>query len=447
MHLTKNQLWSLVIAFIMVTSTVGFLISANNTPATQTPVNPDPQNQQTTQVNYQASNIQAKVIQLFPTAVLVGTTDQNNVAIVKQELELIDGILSAENSQIVPVQAGRTENFRAELRLSSIDKIGEIISKLNTLENLSGAQMFVQALVSLPPNVTFTNPSLDLDQNYTFPNPQTQAYITTNSVIGDELIVSLSAVFQGQAIVEMIAFEESNLTNNPQFYFFDGAFTLSKLEEEFFVRSSLSITQSQKLDSAKTSLETQFSNSSLLVAPTSNDLRVNFTDSNSFFAQDLETFLNGFEGISSYNNQLSSGFTMITTDANVDYAEFKSSLETQLNSLDFKVSSIEDPMVSFQGTIIGNKTDFLNAINSIESANGITIEVLQKAVVETDSVFVSDQNLTFALPQGSFSAFVSIDRKAGDEVSLTSIMNASERSGVTDIQAQETQEELEISES
>ena len=80
-------------------------------------------------------------------------------------------------------------------------------------------------------------------------------------LFGDELIVSLSAVFQGQAIVEMIAFEESNLTNNPQFYFFDGAFTLSKLEEEFFVRSSLSITQSQKLDSAKTSLETQFSNS------------------------------------------------------------------------------------------------------------------------------------------------------------------------------------------
>ena len=76
----------------------------------------------------------------------------------------------------------------------------------------------------------------------------------------------------------------------------------------------------------------------------------------------------------------------------------------------------------------------------IGSENNVELQVLQQAVIETDSIFVPDLNSSLPLNDGFFYSFVTQSKIVGETVQLSLLINASERNGIESIESQETVE-------
>ncbi len=420
----------------MLTSTVGFLnLSTDNTqPNVPTP---NDSTNQVTQVSYEASSVESKVIQLFPSGVFIAKADYDSVAEANAKLTSIDGVATVLTSQFVDPQPGRPENFRAELRFTDVSVIPGVIERLSAAEGFSGAQVFPQALISLPKDVEFSNPDLGLTQEYTFPNPQTQAFITSQTREGDDILVTLNATFRGQTLVNVLAVEQSNLTIAGNIYFTGGSYKISSLSNNFLVRTTVPFTKKNALDSIKSSIDSEFG-SQILVQPVSSEIKFTFDDANSFFEEDLNTFLSTYQGIDSFRLDLSNDAAYVTHADPNNFIAFRGSLNSEFNSLGFRVFSVDDPKISLQGNVSAEDREaFFEKTNALASENDVELEILQEAIIDANSIFVEDANTSFELKSGSFTAFVSNDKKTGDEIMLSILLSANDRDGITDIQAQE----------
>ncbi|MFH1390843.1 MAG: hypothetical protein ABIH20_00855 [Candidatus Diapherotrites archaeon] len=438
MKLTKQQLGAIFMAVIMFGSILGILglQNDNNTNNGSAGNVPDvPINQTPTAVAYEVPEIQVTVIELFPTAVLLAKSSDFELNETTSKILAIEEVISVDNAQFFD-DASRNENFRANIKLVSAESIQTAFESIKEIESLSSVQIFPQALVSLPESVEFRNEGLDLTLEHTFTEPQAQAYITIDTLKGDELTVSLNASFEGQVLVNLNAFEVYNASTAPQIYFTEDSFSIISMENEFFVRASTEYSKIQVLENAKTIIEENniSETSTIQVSPLSTSMNIYFSDANSFFEQDLVTFLNDFEGVVSNEIAPDKSFAIITFDSEVEFDSFKNSLEEELNSLGFEVESIEEPQVSLQGTIQADSKEAL--LESLEKTT-VEIEPLQKAIIEADSIFIPDANTSFPLPSGSFEAFVKLERSIGEQVDLSLVVFASERTGITDVQAQE----------
>ena len=82
-----------------------------------------------------------------------------------------------------------------------------------------------------------------------------------------------------------------------------------------------------------------------------------------------------------------------------------------------------------------NNLDFDDFVLSPDDLAKTTI--LRKAVINADTVFVSDLNESLSVPNGSFSVFLEPEATLGEEVSLLLLVVANKRDGILDIQAHE----------
>ena len=85
------------------------------------------------------------------------------------------------------------------------------------------------------------------------------------------------------------------------------------------------------------------------------------------------------------------------------------------------------------------KQAFIKAVSEESEKIEGGIEILQKAYIDANSVFVSDANADFAIADGNFSAYINSEHKEGDAVTLSMLIYGTERFGVVEIQAQEAQ--------
>jgi len=186
---TKKQFMSFVVAVVMLSSTIGFLLSSGigstgggiHNRNTNTPNTPVPTQNQATTLSYAASNVTAYVQELFSTVILIGVSNADNVSKVTADLQAIDGIISASNSQFLVPQSGRTENFRTELRLTEPGKVSDVLNSLNEAGFLEDITIIPQALIVLPESVEFSNTSLDDTLEYTFSDPKATVAIPKSS--------------------------------------------------------------------------------------------------------------------------------------------------------------------------------------------------------------------------------------------------------------------------
>ncbi len=439
MGLTRNQVFSIFIAVVMVGSILGII--AYTPPDTSSQPNaPGPQQQATT-VSYSAGGVQAKIEQLFPSAVLILKTSELDAGALEKKLLAIPGIAGVSNSQFVSLQGGAQENFRTELRLSSPDKISEVYSAILAIDSVSSAQLFSQALARVSGKVAFRNPDLDLEQDYSFPNNAVQAFVSSNTRKGDEVLLSIQATFAGQALSQAIAIEEKNLTAEPQIYLVNSSYKLDSFSGEYFVRATKPLSEQSILEGIKAELAEQDSNLAVKITPASSMMSVYFAEPEKIFRQDLNTFFSERGGVTSFAIDENSSRAQVQFSEGTDYNSFRPALQEDLDSLGFKVSRIEDPVVSMQGTLVpsAGKEEFLKIIAAIEKKDSVQLEVLEKASVAAGSVFVPDVNKSFTLAKGSFGAFVKTSHKEGDEVTLAILLVATEKGGISDIQAQEAE--------
>jgi len=442
MGFSRKQAWALFMAVLMVGSILGIVgLSGQNDQDNLSNVPPELPSASPTAVTYEAS-VPATVVELFPIAVLVAKSSDFELTTANEKLLAIPEVVTLTNSQFLDNQP-TSENYRAEIRFTSPEDIEIALEAINQIDAFSGVSMFPQALVSIPSIVEFQNTGLDIALEHSFDDPKSQAYVTVGTQKHDELLVSLNATFQGQELVNLLGFEEQNLTSSPQIYFLEESFPISSFENEFLVRTTSSLPERENLESVKTFLEenNNVDSSTIQVSQVSNSLNVSFSDPSSFFEQDLNTALSSFEGVENFSIAPDSSAVIIYINQDVEYPSFKSSLEEELNSLGFDVASITDPVITLQGNISSeSKEKFLESISSASEQYSIELDYSQKAIIQTDSLFIPDANTSFPLNDGSFPAFVKPDREVGNEVNLSMIVFASTRDGITDVQAQEIDE-------
>ena len=442
MGLGRKQFWSIFLALIMVGSVLGyFSLSGQDNSPTVPPEGTVPSlpPEQATTVSYDASGIQSKVLTVFPVAVLVGTTSEFETASVVSQVSALEGVVSVANAQFVEPQPGQAENFRADIRFSDTSKIPGAVQAITELSSFSSVQIFPQALITVPQKVEFKNAGLDLVQEYSFADPQTQAYILPGTMEGDELMISISAQFQGQQLAGMIAFEEQNLTSSPQLYSLQDSFTVSSLENDFFLRGTVPLSENGKLESVKAFFGANPDyNASIQIAPASNALTIIFAEPSRVFPADLNVFLSSFEGVDSFQIEQDAGSATVNFAPDENFVQFRDSLRQELDSLLFTVKEIQEPNASLQGTVSSEgKEALLETVAKVSKDNSVELEVLQLATIDANSVFVPDANASFTLAQGFFGAFVKPGHSVGDSVELSILMFASQRGGISDIQAQE----------
>ena len=438
MKLTGGQVFAIFIVVIMLGSIVSvFTFGPAQQPAQQGPNVPAPI-ENTTILSYDATGVSAKVIQVFPTALLIANTTSLETLEIDTALRKVPGITLVSGSQFVDSE-GAGVNFRTSLRFESAEKIPAALAAINEIPILSSVEVFPQALVTVPDSIEFKNAGLELTLGYSFPSKQLQAYVSDSTKSGDEIKITIQADFKGQSFAGSVAYEEQE---PQQAYFVDGEFTISSLESDYFLRTTAPLSQMNLLESAKAEIiaASQDPAATIEIAPASNSTLIYFSSPENIFEQDLNTFLSNFTGVSSFSLQLDQNFASVNFDGNAgEYTEFRDSLRAQLDSLGFKVATITEPVVSLQGNTSASqgKQEFLDLVEASAKKNSLQIEVLQKAVIDANTIFVPDVNADFAVAQGKFQAYVNTAHKSGDSVNLSLLIFGSKKDGAVQIQAQE----------
>ncbi len=435
--MSKQQLWSLVILVVMVGSLFAAITYDSQGGSQQNPNVPVPPVQQnTTRVSYTAKQVPVKVLQVFPTAILVGTTTEFNVANVDAELRKLPGIFGVSGSEFFE-PPDKTANFRTSVKFSSSEKMPEALRAIADANILSGYNLFPSALVSIPENIEFRNDDADLNYTYKPQNRQAQVIVTMDTRKGDSLEVTLNADFQGQRLAAMSGLIERNLDSAPKFSAVNNAFTISSLEDVFSLEG-----KSSKLDAPALGIVKGFFsggtdyNSSLEVKDKTEETKLFFTEPEKVFEQDLNAFLTGYAGVDFFEIRLDQNLVAIKVAEAQDYKAFVQVLSEELGKLGFNVKSVEDPETGISGLVTvlnGGREKFLADLAEKEKEIGIKFTVFQKARFDTNSIFIEDQNAHYALSSGYFNALVNPVHSAGDDVNLSVVLTGNSRVGVMQI--------------
>ena len=436
MEFSKKHIWSLFIVILMGGSILGVLATqGDDNSSTSVPTAPV---QTPTVISYESNGVNAKIIQVFPSAVMLANSDDFDTSALEAKLLKIEGIISVNNAMFVSSEQVSGGNFKADLKVSSPEKINELVEKINDINSVSGAVIYPTALVSIPEIISFVNSDLNLNIDYNFTKKQAQAIITPDSREGDELLVTLSALFEGKKLVQLRGFEENNFTTAFNLYSADEDFEIISNGKVFKIASDVSLSNKSTLDSAKKFFEEiEDVNSNLTIFPFQNKLTISFEDFNSISESDLNSFFSSNENILDFS--ISPESISIDFNSEVDFVQFKTLLENGFSSNNFSVSSIEEPLVSIEGIIETlDKEVLLEKILENEKANPVKFEVMEQIKVETDSIFIPDLDKELPLEQGYFETFIN-PSEIEESMHLYLQLYASERDGIVNVSAQTTQ--------
>ncbi|MFA4907531.1 MAG: hypothetical protein WC602_04645 [archaeon] len=215
-----STLISWFIVIILLGSTLGFAVffaggqDGNSNPADQNfPVLGD-----TTKINFTATGIDANVIDTLPLILIVAETNQAEINLVDSQIYLADQNVRQVVSSYVPTQGMALKSssalvYKAQISLSPRTDSAKVIDEITRDANyLSAIQAVKSVLVRVPRNIDFNNAQLGLDRNYEFRDRTVESYASMQTRIGDELLVTLNAAFQGNELIEVSGFEEENLS-------------------------------------------------------------------------------------------------------------------------------------------------------------------------------------------------------------------------------------------
>ncbi|MBI4210778.1 MAG: hypothetical protein HY544_04705 [Candidatus Diapherotrites archaeon] len=441
MRLSQNQVFALVIAVVMVGSILGIGLGADDT-GTGPVIPPGVVPQQPTTITYAASGVNAKVIQLFPTAVLAALTDADDVAPIVAAIRQVPGILAVENAQFLSSSEGGA-NFRAELRFSSPEKMQGAFLALNDSSSFSAVQLFPQALVSVPQAIIFTNADLGVDQNYSFPGAQLQSFVDSGALPGDEITISITAEFRGQDISNATAVIQQNRATTEQIYFTSGTYALASLGNAYSLLSVAPRSRKADLNALAAKItSTLDSNAVTGLQPLGEETRLYFASPDALSSRDINAFLADYNGIASFRLALDSNYVSVVPASGSDsnYPAFIRGIEDGLGYLGFVVESVKEPEHALRASVkaMSPREDFLSAIAALSKEAALDINVMQGAIIDSNIVSVPDQNISFPVQPGSFTALVRPNHSAGDKVNLSIMMAASQRNGASSIQAEES---------
>jgi hypothetical protein len=202
--LNTNQIMILVIALLMLTSTIGFSLYFSD-PSTSAPPIDDPilnQPPATQQIALSAERVEGIIERVLPQMRIAGFTLNNNIEEIDQELRTLPGILRVSNSQLTIDSSGQLL-YLGEMEFDpSLDTVGVATQIAETATQLTQLQVVSRVLVRLPDVVQATNAELNITKDYSLSPPYTETYAQLIFSEGDTVLVNLDlAVVNNQVSI------------------------------------------------------------------------------------------------------------------------------------------------------------------------------------------------------------------------------------------------------
>jgi len=397
------------------------------------PQNP-PTNQKPTTLKYSASNVQSKVLDIFPRIRFGAKTSESEVSSIDKAILSTGKVLKIENSQF---SGQNGEYYVADFRLQSTSQIEELMEAIKQIPFIEDPEFMKYSIVRVPDKIELKNETLGITQEYQFKGSQVQALVNPETRKGELIEISLNTEFAGQQLISSYAVETSNVDAREQIFSLVQKSAISRLENEYLINSESSPKKMNELEKAKLELAKLDENSNLKVYPQSLNFTIFFSEPEKISANDLNFYLSGHQSISSFTLQLDSNKAIVTAkDENL--SQFAEKLKEGLEAFGFKISSIQEPKVFLEGTISNTDNEkILKTINSTEKNHGLKFIVFRKAKIDANSIYVPDANYEFMIPEGYFNANVKPTHKNGDEIEMNTLVIASKRKGIRLIQAHE----------
>lgn len=429
--MNSNQLMSIFIIVVMVGSILGFsILYTGGRDETPSPTNEPSPFDEGTILNMDSGPVEGKIIELLPKILFSAGTDEAEINEIDALLYSINGIyrIDSRYRQNTEPSISGALIYIAEISFDdssiSAEELMDAIRE-NTEEVLFGQEAYKIVLVSIPKEVEFTEPDLNLTRTHVFDEPLTQAYVTIDSLKGDEIEIIIRASFSGKALVSSIAYLNSNITASPEYILLEKDVSIDSLKDELFFSVEMNYSSFLEEDELKErilSLE-GINELELNLSLPQNYISIEITDENaSSFTQDLNSFLTDFNGIVFFSfeeNELFEVFAAFEEEFNLN--EFKTQFSEKLTSLELQ----EFSFIESKGIASGDidfSGEVLTATDSLEFLfNSLSFEeamIFQKG--STTASFLTDPETEkeYLVEEGSFELFLPPGHSVGETISV-----------------------------
>ncbi len=173
-----------------------------------------------TQISMQAENVEARVVLLLPKLrVGAAAKETNDISSIDSSIYAIQGVkrVVSRYSMSDETEFGTGLIYIADVQLSGDADAEQVFSQVQQIESLEAVDGFASALVSIPEEIEFTNPDLNVSKFQSLKRNETEALVSFETIREDQILVSISATFIGLDAIDVVAFEVENLAAAPSF--------------------------------------------------------------------------------------------------------------------------------------------------------------------------------------------------------------------------------------
>ncbi|MEK6821533.1 MAG: hypothetical protein AABY11_04000, partial [archaeon] len=200
-----------------------------------------------------ASDITGEVTTIFPTAIIGGQTLESDKTVIDEivlQLSFVEGV----NSQFTRIDTTSSElAYLATVSLSAEADRAAFVEAVSQVDVLSNVEVYFQASASVPSTMTGQSQA-GVSKTFTLSQPIVQAIISPQTQVGDSIVGSVSATFQGEIPVSAYMVESQNLARTPVSLSKEQEVTIDTLENRISATGVVTFTPSFSGEWLQTSL-------------------------------------------------------------------------------------------------------------------------------------------------------------------------------------------------
>ncbi|MDD5147861.1 MAG: hypothetical protein PHH08_00170 [Candidatus ainarchaeum sp.] len=421
--MNKNQVIALAIGILMLSSTIGFAFMSlsGQAPAAantgDTPVPP------ASEIKYSAKFQPAKVVEIMPLIKIFGYTSEYDIQKIDSAIAGISGVTKV--TSVFGNTAPPNLTYIAEISFSRDFGPETVVGEIKSRGILQGVDGYALGVVDLQKKIVFKseNADLNLTKEYEFADTQSPALVGFADLKGDDVLVTVSAVFAGSKLVDLMSIEEQNITAAPSSGTQNLELSIVSLEPSLVFSGKAFFSAKPDSDALKAKIGSiadvnWVELGALSIAPKltlSGPLQISEEQ-----VHDLNVFILSLnpQDVSFVNQGLLEVSIPFNDDANL--ADAKARLALQLKAMDLNSVSIGENSGELFGSVSLMRADS-NALSGqlrqlLESFSLQDIAIMQPARLFMSEVADSNANAVYPVDSNSVNAQVKAGHAIGDKV-------------------------------
>ncbi len=352
-----------------------------------------------TQLSMDAENVPATVELIFPKFMLIAQTSESNITDIDGAIYALGNVrrINSRFSMGSIPELGAGMHYLADVQLDEGISIGEIAALVYLIESFETAEIFPYALISVPQDIEFTHPDLNIFREGSLIDNAAEAVVSTDTIAGDEILVNITATFVGSDVVGATAFEIENLTAVPV----NGSVVLeskvASLEPSLLLDLETDYSGTAQLDAIESEIRAIANVSDFNLSAPFLEAKVSVVKDENIsdqLASDLNDFLHTLTADLTFYN---SGFLRagLFFDVGTDLAPIKRSILAKLDELEIEGTALQEPIGHAFGEAVLLSSDAsgtMGEISSIIDACSLEFELIQPGeVLVTDAEITNEE--------------------------------------------------------